>query len=108
MVEFGPAFGYHEREGCLAGDDGSVGKLHDEAEILFQDRDPHYLVQVGGVKLYFGIQSGRPVLQIVRIVDLARGVDLFQYGLDVAVVRLYEGGIELAYVGLQIKTVLGE
>ena len=96
------------RDVGASGDGGSVGVIPDEADAPVEGADAQELFQVLDIEFNLGIQAGVPVRGVVRVVDGQAAVQFAQDALDVAVVRLYQGGIQLRVVLFQAEVNLLE
>ena len=103
MVYIGNVLRNKGRDEGAAGDGGSVGIFLHKADIPVQGLDAHEFFQVLDIELNLGIQTGVPVRRIVGVVDGEAAVQLAKDALDVTVVRLDQGGIELLGVLLEAE-----
>ena len=106
MVYVRDVFRYHHGDEGLASYGRCIGILPYEAHVLVQDLELQEILHVGYVELDLGVEVGAPVRAGVRVILCKGLVQLFEDGLDVAVVGLHYCCVQLTLVREKMEVYL--
>ena len=108
MVHVGDILGDEGGNEGLSGNGRCVRIFFHEAYVAVYETDIHQAVHLGGVQFNLTVQAAAPVGGVVRVVYGEVLADFPENGADVAVIRLYIGGVQLSGVWPEGKINLRE